>query len=152
MASFSESTVEKELAEKGSFAACAIGESMRPMLRGGMDMVIIEPLSKAPRKYDVILFKDKALRYVLHRVVKIRGGIYITRGDNTYFTETVAPEEILGILAKYNKNGKSYDVNSFSYKLYARFRVFFYPARKLYRAIKRVIFALPRKIFKKRKQ
>ena len=151
MASFSESTVEKELAEKGSFAACAVGESMRPMLRGGRDMVIIEPLSKVPRKYDVILFKDKASRYVLHRVVKIRGDVYVTRGDNTYFTETVAPETILGILTKYNKNGKSYDVNSFSNKLYARFRVFFYPARKLYRAIKRVIFALPRKIFKKRK-
>ena len=151
MASFSESTVEKELAEKGSFAACAVGESMRPMLRGGRDMVIIEPLSKVPRKYDVILFKDKASRYVLHRVVKIRGDVYVPRGDNTYFTETVAPETILGILTKYNKNGKSYDVNSFSNKLYARFRVFFYPARKLYRAIKRVIFALPRKIFKKRK-
>ncbi len=151
MASFFESTVEKELKERGSFAACAVGESMRPILRGGRDMVVIETLSASPRKYDVILFKDKASRYVLHRVVKIRNGVFITRGDNTYFTETVAPEAVLGILTKYNKNGKSYSVNSFSYKLYARMRVFFYPLRKLCLRIRRALSALVRKIFKKRK-
>ncbi len=152
MAVFFESTVENELKEHGSFAACAVGESMRPQLRGGRDMAVIESLSGKPRKYDVILFKDKASRYVLHRVVKIKNGVYITRGDNTYFTETVAPESILGILTKYNKNGKSYDVNSLSVRLYARSRVFFYPLRKLYFGIRKRLFALVRKIIKKRKQ
>ncbi len=151
MTSFLESTAELELEKHGSFAACAVGESMRPMLRGGRDMVIIEPISDSPRKYDVILFKDEASRYVLHRVVKIKNGVFITRGDNTYFTETVAPEAVLGILTKYNKNGKSYNVNSFSYKLYARLRVFFYQPRKLYIKTRRALSAFVRKIFKKRK-
>ena len=117
MASFSESTVELEINERGSFAACAIGESMRPMLRGGQDMVIIEPLHEKLRKYDVIFFKDASSRYVLHRVIKIKSDKVITRGDNTYFTETVSKYAILGILTKYNKNGKSYSVNLLSYKL-----------------------------------
>ena len=151
MADFFESTIEKELSEKGSFATCAVGESMRPMLRGGRDMVVIEALSGKIRKYDVILFKDAAARYVLHRVVKIKNGRIITRGDNTYFTENVAPEAVLGILTKYNKNGKSYSVNSFSQRLYARWRVTFYPVRKLYLRIKKRLSAAARKIFKKSK-
>ena len=151
MTEFFESTVERELAERGSFAACAKGESMRPMLRGGRDMVIIEPISAPIKKYDVILFKDGASRYVLHRVIKLRGGVIITRGDNTYFTETLKPDAVLGVLTKYNKDGKSYSVNSRSYKLYAKQRVFFYPARKLFVASKRAFYKIARKIFKKRK-
>ncbi len=152
MADFFESTIEKELSEKGSFAACAKGESMRPMLRGGCDMVIIAPLSQEIKKYDVILFKDESNRYVLHRVVKCKNGFYVTRGDNTYFTEKVNPDNVIGILTQYNKNGKSYDVNSFASKLYAKRRVFFYPVRKLYFGIKKRLFALYRKIFKKRQK
>ena len=151
MANFFESTVERELSERGSFAACAVGESMRPMLRGGRDMVIIEPVSEKLKKYDVILFKDELSRYVLHRIIKIKGELIITRGDNTYFTESVALENVLGILTRYNKNGKSCEVNSFSYKLYSRRRVFFYPFRKLYFGLKRSLFSIARKILKKRK-
>ena len=146
-----ESTIEKELAEKGSFAACAKGESMRPMLRGGSDVVIIEPLAEEVRKYDVILFKDELSRYVLHRVIRKKNGKIITRGDNTYFTETVERENVLGILTKYIKDGKSCSVNSFSYKFYSHCRVFFYPIRKIFVKIKRCVRALFRKIFKKRK-
>lgn len=151
MSKIFESTIEKELLENGSFATCAKGESMRPMLRGGRDMVVIEPISKEIKKYDVILFKDKSSRYVLHRVIKIKDSVIITRGDNTYFTETVGTENVLGILTKYNKNGKSYDVNSLSSRLYARRRVFFYYPRKLSLKLKRLVCAAARKIFKKRK-
>ncbi len=151
MSVFFESTIEKELLEKGSFAACAKGESMRPMLKGGRDMVIVEPISEKVKKYDVILFKDESLRYVLHRVIKIKNGVIITRGDNTYFTEKVQRENVLGILTRYNKNGKSYSVNSLSYKLYSRLRVFFYLPRKLFIKLKHAIFSVARKIFKKRK-
>ena len=150
MTDFFEITVESELAAHGSFAACAKGESMRPMLRGGKDMVVIVPLPERLKKYDVILFKDNLGRYVLHRIVKIKDTTYITRGDNTYFVEYVKHDKIIGILSKYNKNGKSYDVNSFSYRFYARCRVFFYPVRKLYIGARRRISALLRKIFKKR--
>lgn len=151
MQNFSESTPELQLGDYGSYAACAIGESMRPMLRGGRDMIVVEPLKEKVKKYDVILFKDESSRYVLHRVVKIKKDAVITRGDNTYFTETVAPEAILGILTKYNKNGKSHSVNDLSYKLYSRLRVFFYPLRKLYVKLRRALALFVRKIFKKRK-
>lgn len=150
MMEFLESTIEKELSEKGSFAACAVGESMRPMLRGGMDMVVIAPIIQRARKYDVILFKDKSSRYVLHRVVKIKDGGYVTRGDNTYFTEEVDEESVIGILTQYNKNGKTHAVSSFSSRLYARCRVFFYPVRKLWRGARSRLRSLLRKIFKKR--
>ena len=147
-----ESTIEEELLKNGSFAICAKGESMRPMLRGGKDMVIIAKRPLEIRKYDVILFKDKRQRYVLHRVVKVKDGFYLTRGDNTYFEEHVDEECVLGILTRYNKDGKSYDVNSFSSKLYARQRVFFYPVRKLLLKIRKRLSCLYRKFFKKRQK
>jgi len=146
-----ESTIEKELSEKGSYAACAVGESMRPMLRGAQDMVIIERAPEKIKKYDVILFKDKSGRYVLHRVIKCKAEHYVTRGDNTYFVERVEKSDVLGILTRYKKNGKSHDVNSLSEKLYARRRVFFYPFRKAALSTKRALVGIYRKIFKKRK-
>ena len=141
-----------ELFSKGkSVAFSPRGTSMRPMLREGRDSVILSRVDRPLKKYDVILFKDGASRYVLHRVIKLRGGVIITRGDNTYFTETLKPDAVLGVLTKYNKDGKSYSVNSRSYKLYAKQRVFFYPARKLFVASKRAFYKIARKIFKKRK-
>ena len=144
-------TIEEELSKKGSFAACAIGESMRPMLRGGCDMVVIEPCREKIKKYDVILFKDKVGRYVLHRVIKLKKDLFITRGDNTYFVERVPSDKVLGILTRYNKNGKSYDVKSFNCRFYARRRVLFYPFRKAGLSIKRALARLYRKIFKRGK-
>ena len=146
MTDFLESTPERELAERGSFATCAVGESMRPMLRGGRDMVIIVSPTEKIKKYDVILFKDEGSRYVLHRVVKLNDGGFITRGDNTFFEEYVSEEDVLGILVKYNKDGVSYSVNSLKYKIYSRFRVLFYPLRKFYCRLMIKI----RKFFKKR--
>ncbi len=136
----SENIIEKELLEKGSYAACAVGTSMLPMLRDGRDMIIVVPPKDELRKYDVILYRDALGRYVLHRIVKIKDGDYITRGDNTYTDEYIPKSDVLGVLVAFNKNGKRHSVSDIGYKLYSRRRVFFYPVRKFAVRIKAKLF------------
>ena len=145
-----ENVIENELLKNGSFAACAKGNSMRPMLRDGLDMVIIERPGREIKKYDVILYKDPTGRYVLHRVVKVKGDDFITRGDNCYFNEVVPLSSVLGILVAYNKNGKRYECNSFGFRAYSGRRVFFYPLRKLILCLRRFPARVYKKLFKKR--
>ncbi len=143
-----ENTIEKELSEKGSYATCAVGSSMLPMLRGGSDMIIVEPPRGELSKYDVVLYKDAASRYILHRIVKVKHGEYIIRGDNTYVNERVPKDAVIGVLTVFNKDGKRHEVTDFGYRLYARRRVFLYPARKAYRRVRSFFASLFRKIFK----
>ena len=145
-------SIEKELLEKGNFAISPKGESMRPMLRGGKDAVIIVKPTGKIRKYDVVLFKDALGRYVLHRVLKINTDTLVTRGDNTYFKEYPKKDEVIGLLISYNKNGKTHKTSDFSYKVYSRVRVWNYPVRLAIFKAKCVLRKIYKSIFKKRKK
>ena len=60
------------------------GVSMLPMLRQGIDSVVLSPLPGALRKYDLPLYRYPSGKYVLHRIVKVREQAYLCMGDNTY--------------------------------------------------------------------
>ncbi len=145
------SSIEKQLSENGSFAACAKGNSMRPMLRDGRDMIMVEVPKTELRKYDIILYRVEE-RYVLHRIIAVKEHEYITRGDNTYLKEHIPKENVLGVLVAYNKNGKRHECTDVSHKLYSRFRAFTYPARRLGLFLKQLPGRLSRKISKKRRE
>ena len=85
-------TFEEVLTRDGKLVYKTKGVSMEPMLRQNRDLVTIEvPVSRL-KKYDVALYK-RGDRYVLHRVIGVKEGFYLIRGDNTYRLETV-PESI----------------------------------------------------------
>ena len=46
------------------------GISMLPMLRQGVDSVVLSPLPSRLKKYDLPLYRRKSGQYVLHRVVE----------------------------------------------------------------------------------
>ena len=152
MIGVSESTIEKELSEKGSFAIVPKGESMLPMIRGGREVVVITKPSGKIRKYDVVLFKDEAGRYVLHRVIKITPDTLVTRGDNTYFKEYVRETSVIGVLSSYNKNGKTHSTKSFFYKIYTKRRVLSYPLRLAFIKARCALIKIYKTIFKKREK
>lgn len=71
------------------------GQSMRPAFNPGDLVVGVRPTSL--RRGDVVLFHERSQeRYVIHRIVEVRGRDMITRGDNNppAVTETVTPERI----------------------------------------------------------
>lgn len=106
------------------------GTSMKPMLREGRDIVIIEPPHGRLRKFDVALFRmgDK---YVLHRVIAVREGHYLTRGDNRAASETVKNEDVIGVLTAFVRGGREYSARSLPHRAYAAIWTALLPVRRL---------------------
>ena len=83
---------------------------------------IIERVNRPLKENDVPLYRRKGCdRLVLHRIVKIKkDGGFVIRGDNLLNNEyDVKPEDIVGVLKAFYREGKYYDCQkSLKYKLY----------------------------------
>ncbi len=83
---------ESVLAGGYSVRVQVTGRSMAPFLRGG-EVLIIEPVEGRQLGVgDIVLFKDVNEHWIIHRVVRIRGGWIQTQGDA--LNEPDAPVEI----------------------------------------------------------
>lgn len=97
--------IEEQLQKHKFLVSEVEGNSMLPFLHSGVDKVVISK-DKKIEKYDVVLYKNKDNKNILHRVVKIENSIYFVRGDNSITEEKVDRDNILGVLAGYyNTNG-----------------------------------------------
>lgn len=124
-------TYEQQLAEKGQLIYTTVGFSMRPFLRSGEDMVLIERKPQARcRKYDAVLYRRPSGKYVLHRIVKVREGDYVLCGDNCWDREPgVTDDQILGVLTAVIRKGQKIDVQQPKYRLAVRIWCALYPVR-----------------------
>ena len=86
--------------EKGKSSVTFVvrGYSMRPFVEHERDKVILVP-PRTPKVGDVVLAEIAAKRYALHRVIKIKDGIYTMQGDGnpTSLVEHFTEEKIVGI-------------------------------------------------------
>jgi len=118
------------------------GISMLPMIRQGVDSVVLSPLPAKIRKYDIPLYKRDDGKYILHRIVAV-GKCYSCIGDNQFIRENgVRRNQLIAIVTAFYRGEKEYSVNQLSYKLYCRFWHFSRPPRRIYRGIKRRIKAI----------
>ncbi|MBQ1261133.1 MAG: S26 family signal peptidase [Clostridia bacterium] len=138
-------SIEDVLSECGIYASVTKGGSMLPLFRTGRDVVYIAPAARPLKKYDVILFRVGD-RYVLHRIIRFTDSGYICRGDNNFFTETVSHENLVGVLIRYHRNGKSYDTDTARFRIRGALRGFSYPVRLVLRKARRLCGRLIRKI------
>ena len=145
------SNVEKELIENGAYMLRTAGRSMKPLFKNARDIVVISKKEGRLKKYDVALYRWHDGKYVLHRVIGVRNGGYIMRGDNTFIKENVKEEDVVGVLTSYIRNGKKHTTEEFGYRLYSRFWHFIYPIRAFFRKIRIALSRIYRKIFKKGK-
>ncbi len=113
-------TFSQELAETGRVVYTTRGASMRPLLRQGKDVVVIEKPKEHWKKYDAVLFLRKNGQYVLHRILKIDGDRYWIVGDNCMSGETVQESQILGVLASVKRGGRVIRPTDWHYRLYVR--------------------------------
>ena len=78
----------REAMEKNfTFTMMPKGTSMLPLIREGLDSVILSPLPEEIKAGDVILYKRENGQFVLHRVMKVTHGSYIMCGDNQVIFE-----------------------------------------------------------------
>lgn len=66
----------------GEFRLFHKGKSMMPLLREGVDSVLLTELSNEPKKNDIVVYKRSSGELVMHRIVKIKGQQYVMCGDN----------------------------------------------------------------------
>ena len=121
--------IEKILAEDGFYVSTTVGTSMSPMLRNRKDRVVICPVNGRLKKYDLPLYRRPDGKYVLHRIIGVRDGYYIIRGDNTYRKEKVPDDWIIGYVAEFYRNEKHFVTTQKKYRAYARVWNWIYPLR-----------------------
>lgn len=124
------STFEELLAQDGRLVYKTKGSSMRPMLHANRDLVVIYAPTERLKKYDVALYR-RGPQYVLHRVVGVRDGEYLIRGDNTYALEHVSDEAVIGVLGGFTRKGTYRDVTDRAYRAYVRAWCAAYPLRRV---------------------
>ena len=123
-------SIESQLKNQGFYVSTTVGVSMRPMLRNRRDRVIIKPVGKERlKKWDLPLYRRPDGKYVLHRIIGVRDGYYIIRGDNTYAKEKVPDEWILGVMTEFYRGDRHYTAEQGSYRRYAAFWQTVYPLR-----------------------
>ena len=110
------------------------GTSMLPMLRPGLDNVVLSPLPERLKKYDLPLYRRDDGKYVLHRVVAV-GDTYTCMGDNQFLPEPgLRRDQMIAVVTAFYREDKKYEVTHPGYRLY---RCLWYRSRKLRRFWKR---------------
>lgn len=97
------------------------GISMLPMLRQGIDSVILSPLPEKLHKYDLPLYQRDDGHYVLHRVVKA-GQTYTCIGDNQFdFEHDLRHDQMIALVTAFTRGDRVIPVTDTRYRLYCRF-------------------------------
>ena len=109
------------------------GISMLPMLRQGMDSVVLSPLPEKLKKYDLPLYQRSNGQYVLHRVVKV-GKRYTCIGDNQFVLEPdLEHSQMIALVTTFYRGDRKWEVTSPLYRAYCVFWHYSRPLRHFWR-------------------
>lgn len=126
----------EKLKSGGSVTFSPRGASMLPMLRAYGDSVTLVMPPARLKKGTVALFvlknEDGSNKFILHRLVKIKGDSLVFCGDHR---STCDPEvgrgEVIGVVSAYKSRGKDRSIDSLTYRLYSFYMVHTVGFRKL---------------------
>ncbi|MDE5813282.1 MAG: S24/S26 family peptidase [Muribaculaceae bacterium] len=109
----------------------AKGNSMRPFIQGNEDILLLSP-SDSLHKDDIVLACIDGKRYVIHRIIGIRGDKITLMGDgNLYGTEKCSRSDIFGTVVRIVHKGKEYNMTSLYASLSAKIWRFVLPIRRM---------------------
>jgi len=115
------------------------GTSMLPMLRQGVDSVLLSPLPEKLKKYDLPLYQRKSGQYVLHRISAV-GETYTCIGDNQLeYEKGISHDQMIAVVTAFYRGEKVYEVTKLSYRIYCRFWHYTRLVRRLWRGFKRFL-------------
>ena len=87
----------------------ASGSSMYPLVRDGDIATVTRSQANKPiRLGDIVLFRNPATgRPILHRIIRIKNGGFLTAGDNACQTdEAIDIPDVLGVLTRLERAGR----------------------------------------------
>lgn len=128
--------IKQSLEESGQAFVRVTGDSMRPLLRHLEDGVFIVPVERIKRG-DIVLFDRRNGRYVLHRVIRVRGDYFSMCGDNQWRMDRKLPAaQVVGRVQWIQRGSKVIPADKWWMKAYAWLRSWIDPAKNLlYRMI-----------------
>lgn len=113
--------IREQLGQGKSVRFSPRGTSMLPMLRQGIDSVVLSPLPEMLKKYDLPLYQRSNGQFVLHRVVEA-GQTYTCLGDNQFVKERdLNHDQIIGLVTAFYRGDRKHSVTEPGYRLYCRF-------------------------------
>lgn len=124
--------IEESIAEGRSVRFLPRGISMMPMLRQGVDCVVLSPAPERLRKYDIPLYRREDGKFILHRVVKV-GETYTCIGDNQFEEEPgVRHDQVIAVVTAFSRGENEHRVSELGYQIYCRVWHYSRPFRHFY--------------------
>lgn len=122
------------------------GYSMRPYLEDGRDKALLAKPTYIQRG-DVVLAMIDNKRYVLHRIVRIKGDEVTLRGDGNVGTERCTESDIKAFAVGFYRKGreKIESTNSLKWRTYSALWCLMFP-------IRRYLLGIYRRLYKNGKQ
>ena len=108
----------EQLEKNGYYLSVPRGISMRPMVLNKEGILEVHKLTGPAKRYDLVMYVRGGKQGVIHRVVKDLGDQYLIIGDNCWRWEYVDKPDVKGIVTRFYRKGKWYDVDNKWYKLY----------------------------------
>ena len=128
--------IREQLAQGKNVRFSPRGTSMLPMLRQGIDKVVLSPVPGKLKKYDLPLYRRENGQYVLHRIVEA-GDTYTCLGDNQFDKEPgLRQEQMIALVTAFTRGDREFSVTDWRYRLYCRL---WYHSRHIRRFYRRAI-------------
>lgn len=109
-------SLSEQLNSSGVISFVPGGNSMWPTLKNKGQSVVVAKKTMPLNKYDVALFVHEKAGLVLHRVINVIDGGYITCGDSQFTVEKVGEGDVLGVMIGYYIKDRYVDVSCPKYK------------------------------------
>lgn len=111
--------IEATINDNGVFPLTVTGTSMTPTLYSNRDIVhLVSTKTKAPQRFDIILFKRTDGTVILHRIIKILpNNKLLINGDSQCWTEEIDKSQIIAVVKSYSRKNKTINCNTTTYKV-----------------------------------
>ena len=126
--------IKKAINENSTIRIYPRGKSMMPMIKEGVDSVVLSKDDDL-KKYDIVFFKSDDSFYSLHRITKItKDKIYVC-GDNQSKKEKIDREQIIAKVESWYKGEEKISNDDKHYRKYIRKIMIIRPFRRVKRKV-----------------
>lgn len=120
-AAASDAAFLSQIERYGRLVFSPVGESMCPMLRGAMDVVVLGRADGPLKRLDVALYRNERDEYVLHRLIgRSDEGLLFAGDARLSLDPPVEEKRVLGVMTSFFRNGREIQAGNAFYRLYAR--------------------------------
>lgn len=131
----------KALVEEGHEVSMTVfGSSMTPFLGDHRDRIFFSAPDSPLRPGDMVFYQRRSGQFVMHRIYRIRNGVYDILGDaQTQIERGITREQIFARVIKVERKGKILTPKNFLWRMFSGPWRWFYPLRPIVRRLYGII-------------